>query len=507
MIESLCSPAAIAEYIRMSVMRKELHNGHPQHSQRQRSEARLGRMSYEHNALQAPSDCTGACEIPSSTIATSLHARQPFSLALQAPAPIFAEGKHLTGAWPPKVWRASEECIWWLLHSSPSPATAAQPLHYHQGMSTSIPGAFPVTLSDDHGASYDAPPKRSSSGKQVLTSFSKRRRPAMHQKRTTIRDSDDYLTARFANPMTGLVSPSIYSLCSNGALTPRTPRTPGEALAQFYGDGIYLPSIKKGIVDGTEGLNQYFDLGKKTKRPVLRRTSGEEAVHSRLNTRNVPSLQSSENGCRKASISSEVEKLSSTGCGAQDPMRPASSSDVTNIERVASFWSKARRRFQQPVIEGGVPLITVTGAENDLSTLPPIHLIHPSRAATPRAERLKKPPQAPSQSSSASAVGSSTKASPDSNSSSGLFAWSRKSRKPGAQDAPIRPSETVVLCDAKVGMTLAKKFGWFIRYSLLVFYAGVFTLQGAWLMQYLIKVALLLVVFCSRLVFLVSGIQ
>ena len=44
-----------------------------------------------------------------------------------------------------------------------------------------------------------------------------------------IKDTDDYLTVRFANPETGQVSPSIC-----GGRTPRTPLTPGEAL-RLYG--------------------------------------------------------------------------------------------------------------------------------------------------------------------------------------------------------------------------------------------------------------------------------
>jgi hypothetical protein len=38
-----------------------------------------------------------------------------------------------------------------------------------------------------------------------------------------MKDSDDYITARAANPRTGLISPSL-------AGTPRTPESPAEAL-------------------------------------------------------------------------------------------------------------------------------------------------------------------------------------------------------------------------------------------------------------------------------------
>lgn len=42
-----------------------------------------------------------------------------------------------------------------------------------------------------------------------------------------MKESDDYLTARAANPRTGLISPSIYTPSPR---TPRTPESPGEAL-------------------------------------------------------------------------------------------------------------------------------------------------------------------------------------------------------------------------------------------------------------------------------------
>ena len=42
-----------------------------------------------------------------------------------------------------------------------------------------------------------------------------------------MKDSDDYITARAANPRTGIISPSIGS---SSPRTPRTPDTPGDAL-------------------------------------------------------------------------------------------------------------------------------------------------------------------------------------------------------------------------------------------------------------------------------------
>lgn len=52
-----------------------------------------------------------------------------------------------------------------------------------------------------------------------------------------IKETDDYLTVRFANPETGLVSPSAC-----GGVTPRTPITPGEAL-RLYADSSGSPRL------------------------------------------------------------------------------------------------------------------------------------------------------------------------------------------------------------------------------------------------------------------------
>ncbi|KAI5235107.1 hypothetical protein E4T43_09498 [Aureobasidium subglaciale] len=46
-----------------------------------------------------------------------------------------------------------------------------------------------------------------------------------------VKGTDDYLTARAANPRTGLISPSVVT-----HLTPRTPMSPAEALSLFGGD-------------------------------------------------------------------------------------------------------------------------------------------------------------------------------------------------------------------------------------------------------------------------------
>ena len=51
-----------------------------------------------------------------------------------------------------------------------------------------------------------------------------------------VRGTDDYLTARAANPRTGLISPSVVT-----NLTPRTPISPAEALSLFGSDHILPP--------------------------------------------------------------------------------------------------------------------------------------------------------------------------------------------------------------------------------------------------------------------------
>ncbi|KAK4554538.1 hypothetical protein LTR86_008392 [Recurvomyces mirabilis] len=52
-----------------------------------------------------------------------------------------------------------------------------------------------------------------------------------------MKDSDDYITARAANPWTGLISPS----CGSPSPQPRTPETPGEAL-KLHGDRPPTPT-------------------------------------------------------------------------------------------------------------------------------------------------------------------------------------------------------------------------------------------------------------------------
>ncbi|KAI4738312.1 hypothetical protein E4T50_11237 [Aureobasidium sp. EXF-12298] len=52
-----------------------------------------------------------------------------------------------------------------------------------------------------------------------------------------VRGTDDYLTARAANPRTGLISPSVVT-----NLTPRTPISPAEALSLFGSDYIRPPN-------------------------------------------------------------------------------------------------------------------------------------------------------------------------------------------------------------------------------------------------------------------------
>jgi hypothetical protein len=61
-----------------------------------------------------------------------------------------------------------------------------------------------------------------------------------------VRGTDDYLTARAANPRTGLVSPSVVT-----NLTPRTPISPAEALSLFGSDHI-IPRVSSPKAQSTE---------------------------------------------------------------------------------------------------------------------------------------------------------------------------------------------------------------------------------------------------------------
>jgi hypothetical protein len=74
------------------------------------------------------------------------------------------------------------------------------------------------------------------------------RTPQRHFKKTDmgVRGTDDYLTARAANPRTGLISPSVVT-----NLTPRTPISPAEALSLFGSDHV-LPQASSPKARSTE---------------------------------------------------------------------------------------------------------------------------------------------------------------------------------------------------------------------------------------------------------------
>lgn len=78
------------------------------------------------------------------------------------------------------------------------------------------PGHFPTTLRGPK------PKHRARCISSPITPFK--------ELKMRMKESDDYLTARAANPRTGLVSPSIMTM-----QTPRTPMTPGEAI-RLYGN-------------------------------------------------------------------------------------------------------------------------------------------------------------------------------------------------------------------------------------------------------------------------------
>lgn len=85
----------------------------------------------------------------------------------------------------------------------------------------------------------------------------------------SVRGTEDYLTARAANPFTGLISPSVYT----PPATPTTPRTPGEALA-LRGDFSKTPDRDDRRPSGAEMLNEHFGLGKKKKGSPLKKSGG-----------------------------------------------------------------------------------------------------------------------------------------------------------------------------------------------------------------------------------------
>jgi len=126
----------------------------------------------------------------------------------------------------------------------------------------------------------------------------------------SVRGTEDYLTSRAANPRTGLISPSVYAPTPGFApgiddMTSSTPRTPGEALA-FRGDFSKTPDRDERRPSGAEMLNEYFGLGKKTKKfPVLKRRDA-------------------------GSLAKAGEGLS--GCSGSSPSTPSSSRPVTPQE-------------------------------------------------------------------------------------------------------------------------------------------------------------------------------
>lgn len=116
-------------------------------------------------------------------------------------------------------------------------------------------------------------------------------------------------------------------------------------------------------------LNEYYGLGKKARRPVLKRGVADRSpVVGKKVDREVLSTVS----MTPPSSAGMVENI--TG----------STTSAPQIERVASYWSKVRHRLQDS--NTGDSKRTVSG-QSDLSRLPSVHLVHPSQAAKPRAEQ------------------------------------------------------------------------------------------------------------------------
>lgn len=349
-----------------------------------------------------------------------------------------------------------------------------------------MPGQYSPTLLNTTDGDHDGIDTLSNDTEQPTSSSKRQKRPPMARKSSSMRNSDDYLTARFANPMTGLVSPSVFSSCSSGSITPRTPRTPGEALAQFYGEVSYATPAGKDSGYGSEGATEMLNTGKKSKRPLLRRTIGEDVLRSRVLT---PSVSKFERKRGNASRSDQAIQ-----CGAQDLSVPLETAGVTDIDRVASFWSKVRKRVQGPARDESTPSITVTDVGTDLSRLPPVHLIHPSRAATPRNETLQSTmPTATGRRSS-----SNCKHKKGSPWSLNLAIFARPE---------TRTDVSAIGHDSKSRRISWKKFGQSIRYMILGFHILIIMLQAVVLVQDFITAVFGLALLVSRLIFIVSGIQ
>lgn len=211
----------------------------------------------------------------------------------------------------------------------------------------------------------------------------------------SVRGTEDYLTARAANPLTGLISPSIYS----PPATPTTPRTPGEVLA-LRGDFSKKPDKDERRPSGAEMLNEHFGLGKKRKGSPLKKPGGgllsklddfrssisstsssrpstplapksPQSISSRSLTSDAASITSSESNF----VVRDVEKKATRSVDDKENSPPTETSagqhqasDIRvrsgTIMRVAAHWSGIKESLQAssppPNVEPIIPITPIT---------------------------------------------------------------------------------------------------------------------------------------------------
>lgn len=132
------------------------------------------------------------------------------------------------------------ENLWEYHYSCQLSSKTTEKIYQVNFLTAEHPGHFPTTLRG---------PKPKHRARCISSSTTPPKKLKMRMK-----ESDDYLTARAANPRTGLVSPSIMTM-----QTPRTPMTPGEAI-RLYGN---WPSQSPSFAPGGRFLR---DLGSPQKR-------------------------------------------------------------------------------------------------------------------------------------------------------------------------------------------------------------------------------------------------
>ncbi|KAK5721817.1 hypothetical protein LTR15_006409 [Elasticomyces elasticus] len=253
------------------------------------------------------------------------------------------------------------------------------------------------------------------------------RPPIMHMK-----DSDDYLTARAANPYTGLVSPSV------GSPSPRTPDTPGEALSQWKVEpNSPTPNAHVRPVLSRANEGRKVSAGSIHKwRAGIKGWTAQAAVASPRETNatagasvlvarsepdrfvvHMPSAAEPQPyfypGCSSAEIKAfehykrKTRKVSGEGYALSAATFAPFASPQTPKNKVADMEPTVMRTVHAPPkyldpltpIESGLIRRKPVGSPQtaDLSLLPPIRLVHPELASLPRPRR--SPEAAPSDAS------------------------------------------------------------------------------------------------------------